>query len=63
MGIPLNSALNLSEKQIENSKIELNTRTGTTQVPFIDMWLERTEEERRTGAPCVTCYWGWFGDK
>lgn len=63
MGIPLNSVLNLTEEQIENSKIELNTRTGTTQVPFIDMWLERSEEERRTGAPCVTCYWGWFGNK
>lgn len=61
MNIPLNSILNLSEEQVKNSKIELNTKTGTTKVPFIDLWLERSEEERRIGAPCVTCYWGWYG--
>ena len=61
MGIPLNSILNLTEEQIKNSRIELNTKTGTTSVPFIDLWFEQTEEDRRSGAPCVTSYWGWLG--
>lgn len=60
-GIPLNSILNLTEEQIKNSRIELNTKTGTTSVPFIDLWFEQTEEDRRNGAPCVTSYWGWLG--
>lgn len=61
--IPLSSILNLTEEQIENSKIELNATQGKGGPPFIDHWLDCSEDERRTGARRVTSYWGWYGKK
>lgn len=63
MGIPLNSILNLTEEQIENSKIELNITRVEAGVSYIDLWTGCSEEERRAGDPCITCYCGWPAGK
>ena len=60
MGIPLNSILNLTEEQIDNSKIELNMKDGRTREPFIDRWLDRPESERAAGLAKRCSYWTWY---
>lgn len=47
MAIPLRSILSLTERQIENSKIELDMKYGRTRKPFVDRWLNRPKSERR----------------
>lgn len=61
MKIPLNNILNLTEEQIENSKIELNMNDGTTKEPSIDRWLSRPESERAAGLAKGCSYWAWYG--
>ncbi len=59
----LNDILNLSAKEIENSKIEFNMQAGREGEYFLDRWLKHTEEEKLTGS-CKECsYWGWYGNK
>lgn len=61
MELLLNSVLNLSQAEIENSKIEFNMQAGSGGQPFLDRWLKHTEEEKASGT-CKDCsYWGWYG--
>lgn len=61
MELFLNSVLNLSLAEIENSKIEFNMQAGSGGQPFLDRWLKHTEEEKTSGT-CKDCsYWGWYG--
>ena len=57
----LNNVLNLTKKEIENSKIEFNMQAGSEGQPYIDRWLKRSEVEKVSGI-CKDCsYWGWYG--
>lgn len=57
----LNDILQLTEKQIQNSKIELNMRFGNPGPKVIDTWLPFTNEQKSRGA-CPECaFWGWQG--
>lgn len=61
MELSLNCVLNLTEKEIENSKIELNMRPGSDTVSFLDRWLKSDEADKEAGT-CKECsYWGWYG--
>lgn len=63
MSIPLNSILNLTEEEIKNSKILLNTKKGKEGPAFIDDWLKCSEQDRSAGKPEVCSYWGWSGNR
>ena len=59
----LNSILNLTKEEIENSKIELNMQAGSGGTPLLDVWLKHAEEEKANGT-CKDCsYWGWYGEQ
>lgn len=61
MDLALNSVLNLSSEEIENSKIEFNMQAGSGGQSYLDRWLKHTEIEKATGN-CKDCsYWGWYG--
>lgn len=61
MELLLNNILNLTEEEIDNSKIEFNMQAGSGGQPFLDRWLKHTDEEKGTGT-CKDCsYWGWYG--
>ncbi len=61
MDIKLNTVLNLTNEEVENSKIEFNMQVGSGGRPFLDVWLKHTEEEKSTGT-CNDCsFWGWYG--
>lgn len=61
MDLQLNQILNLSQDEIDNSKIELNMQAGRGGQPFLDRWLKHSEEEKASGT-CAECsYWGWYG--
>lgn len=61
MNIPLNSILNLSEDQINNSKIELNMSLGKGGEAFIDRWLDQPEKLKLEGLTRGCSYWGRYG--
>ena len=57
----LNDILNLTNKEIQNSKIEFNMQAGSGGQPFLDRWLEGSEKEKMNGI-CSRCsYWSWYG--
>ena len=62
MSIELNNILNLTDNEIENSKIELNMTEGPGGTAYIDKWLILSEEEKESGISDCS-YWGWFGEK
>ena len=49
MELYLNTILNLTNKEIENSKIEFNMQAGSGGQPFLDRWLKHSEMEKATG--------------
>lgn len=61
MDLLLNDILHLSQKEIDNSKIEFNMKAGSAGQAFLDIWLKHSEEEKVNGT-CKDCsYWGWYG--
>ena len=63
MELYLNSILNLTDEEIENSKIEFNMQAGSGGQSFLDRWLKHSEQEKMSGT-CADCsYWGWYGSK
>lgn len=65
MKILLNDLLNLTEKQLENSKIELNMTAGKASdgsEVFIDRWLKTDQGKKEQGLTDCS-YWGWYGEK
>ena len=61
MDLLLNDILHLSQKEIDNSKIEFNMKVGSAGQAFLDIWLKHSEEEKVNGT-CKDCsYWGWYG--
>ncbi len=62
MELSLNSILNLTESEIENSRIELNMTEGSGGIAYIDKWLSLDQEERDSGITECS-YWGWYGNK
>ena len=49
MELLLNNILNLTEEEIDNSKIEFNMQAGSGGQPFLDRWLKHTDKEKGTG--------------
>lgn len=45
----LNDILHLSDSEIENSKIELNSRAGVGGESFLERWHLSTDEHRIAG--------------
>lgn len=63
MDLPLNYILNLTNDEIKNSKLELNMVASSGGKPFLDIWLNHTDEEKAEGI-CKNCsYWGWYGNQ
>lgn len=61
MELSLNMILNLTEEEIENSKIEFNMQVGSGGQLYLDRWLKYSEVEKISGT-CMGCsYWGWYG--
>ena len=69
MELLLNNILNLTEEEIDNSKIEFNMQAGSGGQLFLDRWLKHTDEEKgtgtckrlpRTGKSAVCSYGGWY---
>lgn len=57
----LNKLLNLTNEEIQNSKIEFNMKAGVDGQPFLDRWLVHSENDKMLGT-CSDCsYWGWYG--
>lgn len=57
----LNDILHLSDSEIENSKIELNSRAGVGGESFLERWHLSTDEHRIAGT--TDCSQGWYGNK
>ena len=62
MDLSLNNILNLTQEEIDNSRIELNMTEGSGGVSYIDKWLSLNEEEKSSGITDCS-YWGWYGKK
>lgn len=62
MNIQLNDILNLTDQEIENSRIELNMTEGPGGMAYIDKWLLLEEDVKNSGISDCS-YWGWFGNK
>ena len=60
MKLTLNSILNLTKFDIENSKIELNMRDGSGGPLYIDKWLALDQSTKESGISDCS-YWGWYG--
>ena len=63
MKILLNNLLNLTEEQIENSKIELNMTAGKASdgaESFIERWMKTSVENKESGKTECS-FWGWYG--
>lgn len=59
--IKLNHIFGLNEKEISNSKIELNMQAGVGGESYIDLWLYCSDTDKENGT-CPECgYWGWYG--
>lgn len=46
MDLQLNQILNLSQEEIDNSKVEFNVQAGSGGQPFLDRWLKHSELEK-----------------
>ena len=53
MDLLLNNVLNLTQEEIQNSKIEFNMQAGNGGQPFLDRWLKHSETEK-IPAPVLT---------
>ncbi len=62
MDLMLNDLLNLSEKEIENSRIELNMTAGAGAGKFVDRWLKSDTNAKESGRTECS-YWPWWGKK
>jgi hypothetical protein len=62
MELLLNDVLNLTEAEIENSRIELNMTEGPGGIAYIDKWLSLSQDEKESGITDCS-YWGWYGNK
>lgn len=58
MDVLLNSILNLSKEEIENTKIEINDTAGPGGERYIDKWLSLDETSKHRGINDCS-YWGW----
>ena len=63
MAIKLNDILHLSREELNNSKIELSMRDGSTSEKFIDRWLGLPDDVKKSGENTGCAFWGWSGDK
>lgn len=54
MELSLNMILNLTEEEIENSKIEFNMQVGSGGQLYLDRWLKYSEVEKISGT-CMGC--------
>ena len=53
----LNSVLNLTKEETDNSKIEFNIQAGSGDRPFLDGWLKHSDAEEMAET-CTDCsYW------
>ena len=65
MKILLNTVLNLSNEQIENSKIELNMTAGRASDGaeiFLERWLKAEQAQKESGLTECS-FWGWYGHR
>lgn len=62
MDLLLNDVLNLTEEQIENSRIKLNMIEGSGGIAYIDKLLSLGQDEKDSGITDCS-YWGWYGNK
>lgn len=62
MDLLLNDILNLSDAEIDNSRIELNMTEGSGGIDYLDKWLSLGQEEKDSGITDCS-YWGWYGNK
>lgn len=62
MDLLLNDVLNLSDEDIENSRIELNMTECSGGIAYIDKWLSLVQDEKDSGITDCS-YWGWYGNK
>ena len=53
MDLLLNDVLNLTQQEIENSKIEFNVQAGSGGQSFLDRWLKHTETD---SSHCITTF-------
>lgn len=60
MELLLNKIFNLSDEEIENSRLELNMSVGSGGEAFADKWLSLSEDSRLSGRTDCS-YWGWYG--
>mgnify|MGYP002860028122 CR=1 FL=1 len=65
MNIMLNSILNLSTQEINNSKIELNMTAGSGKESFLDRWLKHSpvEKENGYGKNWDCSFWSMYGNQ
>lgn len=62
MALLLNDLFNLSNDEINNSKIELNMRPGNSTIPFIETWLSLDYNKKVNGLTGFS-YWTSYGNK
>lgn len=62
MDLMLNHILCLKEKEIENSKIELNMTAGRGGESQLDKWIISDVDSKSNGKNSCS-YWGWYGEK
>ena len=60
MEIALNDIFQLSNDELNNSRIELNMKEGPNGVAYIDKWLNLDEDVKCSGITDCS-YWGWYG--
>ena len=61
MDLLLNNILNLTDEEIQKSKIEFNMHDGKSKQSILDRWLKHNEEEKSSGTCCDCSFWGWYG--
>lgn len=62
MELKLNDIFNLTEEEINNSKIELNMAYGSQGDSFIDHWLKQNDVDKMNGTCEKYSFWGWYAD-
>ena len=62
MELMLNDILNLTEEDIENSKIELGMTSGAGGKSKIEEWL-MSEATAKNDGTSGSSYWGWYGNR
>lgn len=62
MKLSIAKILNLTEEQINNSKIEVNTSPGSNAPLYMEDWLSLDDEVKESGIHECS-YWGWKSKK